>query len=80
MNNYNDFSRLATMEEVNNFHIVENALTSEELYTRAVDLASDCIFSYGTEHKKAYNRAYRFCKVHGFTVNALTEWYCIDAY
>jgi hypothetical protein len=80
MNNYNDFSRLATMDEINNFNMVETALISDELFSKAIDLAGDCLCSYGKEHKKAYDRAYKFCKAHGFTVNALTDWYCIDAY
>ena len=79
MDNYNDFFRLASIEEVDRYHMVENALLNDELYSKAVEYAADCLFSYGMDHKKAYNRAYKFCKAHGFTVNALTDWYCIDA-
>lgn len=77
---YNDFARLATVEEISDYHTVENALNSDELFERALDLASDCIFSYGIEHRRAYNRAYKFGKKHGFSVGALVNWYCIDAY
>ncbi len=80
MMNYNDFTRPAIMVEINNYNMVENTLVTDALFEHAVELAADCIFSFGIEHKKAYNRAYRFCKAHGFTVNALTDWYCIDAY
>ena len=80
MNNYNDFSRPATTEEIKNFNMVENAMSSDELYSKAIDIAADVVWNFGKERKQAYNRAYRFCKAHGFTVKALTDWYCIDAY
>ena len=70
-------TRPATATEIEHYNLVENTISAHEI-EKACDIAGDCLLTYGKEHKRAYNRAYSWCKVRGFTVTALIDWYTTD--
>lgn len=71
--------RTATANEVAIYHKVENLLTTEELFEKALDVVSDRVFNYNTSLTKVYyNRVYRLAKSLGLTVQEMEIWYFVE--
>lgn len=71
--------RTATVNEVATYNKVENLLTTDELFEKALEIVSDKVFNYNASLTKLYyNRVYRFAKSLGLTVQEMETWYFIE--